>query len=83
MNVSISVNRTSVPHPCGTYFPANLASSVVSAQVRPRTETAGVKWIAEVELPVEAEPCEEGRVFKERMNHDSTSMAALSITHPV
>lgn len=60
MNVSISVNRTSVPPPCGTYFPANLASSVVSAQVRPRTETAGVKWIAEVELPVEAEPCEEG-----------------------
>lgn len=45
-------------------FHANLASSVVSAQVRRRTKTAGVKWIAEVEVPVEAEPCEEGRVIQ-------------------
>ena len=64
MNVFISVNRTSVPPPCGTYFHANLASSVVSAQVRPRTKTAGVKWIAGVEVSVEAEPCEEGGVFQ-------------------
>ena len=64
MNVFISVNRTSVPPVCVDYFHANLASLVVSAQVRPRTKISGVKWIIEVEVPVKAEPCEEGRVFQ-------------------
>lgn len=64
MNVFISVNRTSVPPVCGAHFHANLASLVVSAQVRPRTKISGVKWIIEVEVPVKAETCEEGRVFQ-------------------
>lgn len=33
-----------------SYFSANLASLAVSAQVRPRTKIAGVKWITEVEV---------------------------------
>lgn len=32
--------------------------------MRPRTKTAGVKWIVEVEVYVKAEPGEEGNGFQ-------------------
>lgn len=48
---------------CGASFHANWAQLAVSAQVRPRTKTAGVKWI----LEAEAEPCE--KFFKEHVEH--------------
>lgn len=32
--------------------------------MRPRTKTAGMKWITEVEVYVKAEPGEEGKCFQ-------------------